>query len=192
MVLRAALLLLAGFALMGQAPDREESIFDKPLQIFRGPAGPYEVILTVQPQKPRVGTVHFAATVLHPGTQTLVENANVLIVAYNPDGEPTYQTPALNDPATPIHYKGNIIFRGAGQWSLAVRIDSDLHGAAEARMPLHIAQPASTPGIEGALMLGLVTVALGGGAAYVAYSARRARRAGAGHGAASEGAERGA
>ncbi len=162
---------------MGQTPGERISVFDKPLQLHRGPAGPYEIIITVQPHKPKVGTVHFGVTIHDPATQALVENASVLIVAYNPEGEPTYQTPALNDPATPIHYKGNIIFRSAGQWSLLTKIETAEHGLVTATTPINIAEAASVPSVEGMLMLALVTLAILGGSAYVIYSIRRAQRA---------------
>ncbi|MCY3544870.1 MAG: hypothetical protein OXI16_11080 [Chloroflexota bacterium] len=162
---------------MGQTPGERESVFDKPLQLHRGPAGPYEVIITIQPHKPRVGTVHFGVTILDPAAQELVENARVLIVAYNPEGEPTFQTPALNDPATPIHYKGNIIFRSAGQWSLLTKIETDEHGEVTTTTPLNIAEAATVPSFEGRLILALVTLALGGGTAWVVFSIRRVQRA---------------
>lgn len=170
-------LLIAAVFLMGQTPGERISVFDKPLQLHRGPAGPYEIIITVQPHKPKVGTVHFGVTIHDPATQALVENASVLIVAYNPEGEPTYQTPALNDPATPIHYKGNIIFRSAGQWSLLTKIETAEHGLVTATTPINIAEAASVPSVEGMLMLALVTLAILGGSAYVIYSIRRAQRA---------------
>ena len=171
----AALVLLSVF-IMGQAPGGRANVFDAPLQIHRGPAGPYEVIITVQPHKPRIGTVHFGVTILDHATETVVENARVLIVAYNPQGEPTYQTPALNDPATPIHYKGNIIFRSSGQWSLLTKIETAEHGEVTATTPINIAEAGSTAGVEGLLMLALVTLALGGGTAYIIYSIKRAQR----------------
>lgn len=177
MICRMLLLALASVFIMGQTP--RESIFDAPLQLYKGPADPYEVIVAVQPQKPKVGTVHFTVTILDPATQSLVENAKVLIVAYNPDGEPTYQSPALNDPATPIHYKGNIIFRSAGQWSLRVKIETEAHGETQAVTPINIAEAASAPGLEGVFVLALVVLALGGGTAWVAYSIRRQQRANA-------------
>ena len=178
LIYRILAMALLGMLAMGQTPlPTEVSIFDAPLQLYKGPAEPYEVIVTVQPQRPKVGTVHFAVTVLDPGTQTLVEDARVLIVAYNPDGEPTYQSPALNDPATPIHYLGNIIFRDAGQWSLVVKIETAEHGETQAVTPIHIAPAASAPGFEGVFVLAVVAAALFGGTAYVAWSIRRSQRA---------------
>ena len=161
---------------MGQSPGGRESVFDKPLQLHRGPAGPYEIIITVQPHRPKVGTVHFGVTIFDHSTQSLVEDARVLIVAYNPEGEPTFQTPALNDPATPIHYKGNIIFRSSGQWSLLTKIETSEHGEITTTTPIHIAEAASVPSVEGLLMLVLVTSALAGGTAYVIFSIRRSQR----------------
>ena len=163
---------------MGQTPGERTNVFDKPLQIYRGPAGPYEVIVTILPHKPKVGTVHFGVTILDPQAQTVVENARVRIVAYPPNPEDrALQTPALNDPATPIHYKGNIIFRSAGQWNLVAEIQTAEHGEMSATTPLYIAEPATVPSFEGRLILALVTLALGGGTAWVVFSIRRAQRA---------------
>ena len=169
-------LVLLSVVIMGQTPGERESVFDKPLQLHRGPIGPYEYIITVQPHKPRVGTVHFGVTLFDPATQTLIEDARVLIVAYNPEGEPTYQTPALNDPATPIHYKGNIIFRASGQWSLLTKVETAQHGEVSASTPIFIAEAATVPSFEGRLMLAIVVLAICGGAGYVAFSIRRSQR----------------
>ncbi len=172
----AALVLLSVFT-MGQTPGGRTNVFDSPLQIYRGPAGPYEVIITILPHKPKVGTVHFGVIILDPQTQTTVEDARVRIVAYppNPDDR-ALQTPALNDPATPIHYKGNIIFRSEGQWNLVAEIQTAEHGLVTASTPLNIAQAASVASIEGLFMLILVTLALSGGTVYVIFSIRRAQR----------------
>ena len=171
-------LVLFSVLTMGQTPGERTNVFDKPLQLHRGPAGPYEVIITIQPHRPKVGTVHFGVTILDPATQSLVEDAKVRIVAHppNPDDR-ALQTPALNDPATPIHYKGNIIFRSAGQWNLVAEIQTAEHGEVAATTPINIAEAASTSSVEGLLMLALVTLALGGGTAYVIFSIRRAQRA---------------
>ena len=173
----AALVLLSVF-IMGQAPGGRANVFDKPLQIYRGPAGPYEVVITILPHRPKVGTVHFGVTILDPQTRTAVENARVRIVAYppNPDDR-ALQTPALNDPATPIHYKGNIIFRSDGQWNLVAEIRTAEHGEVTATTPIHISEAASVPSVEGLFMLVLVTLALCGGTTYIIYSIRRAQRA---------------
>ena len=172
-----ALVLFSVF-IMGQTPGERTNVFDKPLQLHRGPAGPYEVIITIQPHKPKVGTVHFGVTIFDPATQSLVEDAQVRIVAHppNPDDR-ALQTPALNDPATPIHYKGNIIFRSAGQWDLTAEIRTAEHGLATASTPINIAEASSVSSVEGLLMLILVTLALGGGTAYVIFSIKRAQRA---------------
>ena len=172
-----AALLALSIVIMGQSPGERESVFDKPLQLHRGTTGPFEVIITVQPHRPKVGTVHFGVTILDTAKQALVEDARVLIVAYNPEGEPTYQTPALNDPATPIHYKGNIIFRSPGQWSLITKINTEEYGEITASTPINIAETEQTASTEGLIMLIVVTLALCGGSAYVIYTIRRSQRA---------------
>ncbi len=162
---------------MGQTPDERTNPFDKPLQLYRGPAGPYEVVITILPHKPKVGTVHFGVTILDPNTRSAVEDARVRIVAYppNPDDR-ALQTPALNDPATPIHYKGNIIFRSDGQWNLVAEIWTAEHGEVTASTPINIAEASTVSSVEGLFMLVLVTLALGGGTAYVIFSIKRAQR----------------
>lgn len=171
-------LTLLSLFIMGQTPGGRTNVFDKPLQLHRGPAGPYEVIITILPHKPKVGTVHFGVTIHDPATRSLVEDARVRIVAHppNPDDR-ALQTPALNDPATPIHYKGNIIFRSAGQWNLVAEIQTAEHGLVSATTPINIAEASQVASVEGLFMLVLVTLALGGGTAYVIFSIRRAQRA---------------
>ena len=176
MIYRLMALTLLSLLMMGQTPTPTQSVFDAPLQLHRAPAGPYEVVITVQPHKPRVGTVHIAVTVLDHAKRTAVENAKVLIVAYNPEGEPTYQSPAINDPATPIHYKGNIIFRSPGQWELLVKIETAEHGEITTSTPINIAEAASVARTEGLIVLAIVTLAIGGGTAYIIYSIRRHQR----------------
>lgn len=175
--LRLATLVVLSVFIMGQTPGERTNVFDKPLQLHRGPAGPYEVIITIQPHKPKVGTVHFGVTVLDHESQTAVEDALVRIVAYppNPDDR-ALQTPALNDPATPIHYKGNIIFRSPGQWSLLTEIKTAERGLVTATTPIYVAEASSVPSVEGLFMLALVTLALCGGTAYIVFSIRRAQR----------------
>ena len=162
---------------MGQGGGERTNVFDAPLQLHRGPAGPYEVVITIQPHKPKVGTVHFGVTVLDHESQTAVEDARVRIVAYppNPDDR-ALQTPALNDPATPIHYKGNILFRSPGQWSLLTEVETAEHGLVTAATPIYVAEAASVPRREGLFMLALVNLVLIGGAALVIFNIRRAQR----------------
>lgn len=163
---------------MGQTPNERVNVFDAPLQLYRGPAGPYEVVITIQPHKPKVGTVHFGVTVLDHETQTAVERARIRIVAYPPEPDArALQTPALNDPATPIHYKGNIIFRSSGQWSLLTEIETEEHGLVTATTPIYIAEASSVPRREGLFMLALVNIVLLGGTAIVIFTIIRSQRA---------------
>ena len=170
-------LVLLSVVIMGQGGGERTNVFDAPLQLHRGPAGPYEIVITIQPHKPKVGTVHFGVTVLDHESQMAVEDARVRIVAYppNPDDR-ALQTPALNDPATPIHYKGNIIFRSSGQWSLLTEIQTAEHGLVSATTPIYIAEASSVPRREGLFMLALVNLVLIGGTALVIFSIRRAQR----------------
>lgn len=146
-------------------------------ELFRGRNGPYEVSIGIQPDKPVVGIVHFSVVVVDLETSQPVENANVLIIANNPEGEPTFQSPALNHPREPEFYEGNINFRSPGQWSILVRINTPDKAEVEVITPLNIRPHITNPGIEGTFVLSLIVLALVGGSIYVWYSGRRQKRA---------------
>lgn len=173
LLVMATLLLLFGISPASAISAQGEEA----LELFRGQSGPYEVSIGIQPNKPSVGIVHFSVVVEDLETSLPVENANIMIIANNPQGEPTFQSPALNHPLAPEFYEGNINFRSAGQWSLLVRIETPDKGNVEVTTPLNIRAQAASPEIEGVLVLSLLVVALVGGSTYVWYSARRQKRA---------------
>jgi len=146
-------------------------------QLFRGPGGPYEIIVGVQPHKPKVGIMHISISVVEPGTDRPIDGVTIMVVAHDSLGEPIYQSPALQDPQEPKFYDANITFYEAGQWSLKIKVDSDARGPGEAMVPMFISSTSLDPGIEGLAVLLIIVGGIVGGVVYLTWSSRRKRAA---------------
>ena len=94
------------------------------IEIFRGREGQYEVIVGIQPEDPVVGTVHFTITPLDSSSSLPVTDAEIVIVANDQSGNPTYQARAINTPDSPQYYDANITFETPGTWTLLVSLQS--------------------------------------------------------------------
>jgi hypothetical protein len=144
--------------------------------IVRERAGPYEVVVAILPEKPLVGSVHFSITPIDASTQQVVPNAEIVLVANDERGRPTYQSRALSLPHAPRFYEANILFESTGTWTIEVSIDSESLGDAMLTFPLEIGQQSLVPGPAGSVVFLVVFAVLIGGGGYVWYSARRAAR----------------
>ena len=150
------------------------------LEIFRGRGGSYEVVVGILPERPVVGTVHFSITPLDVSSSLPVTDAQILIIASDPRGEPTYQTRALNTPDSPQYYEANITFESPGRWELLVEVQSDQLGETTVTVPLELGEPPFTPSAAGAVVFFVLVLVLIGGSVYVWHSGRRQRRAASG------------
>lgn len=144
-------------------------------EIYRGSGGLYVLVVGVQPERPTVGAIHFTITPLSAATSEPVPDAEVGIVAHNPDGEPSLRVRALNTPAERQYYDANLTVMSAGAWRLVVDVRSDSLGSATFNVPLQVAQQPIDPGLAGTFVWLLMVAAFVGGAAYLWYSARRQR-----------------
>ena len=169
-------LVLLG-ALLTLAPAEGASANGHAVEIFRGREGSYEIIVAILPEEPVVGTVHFSVTPLDAVTLLPVTDSEIVIVANDSGGEPTYQTRALNTPKSPQHYEANITFESAGRWTLEIEVKSDDLGEVTVTVPLNVGEQSITPGGSGAVVFLVLLAVLAGGAVYVWHSARRQRRA---------------
>ena len=168
-----ALMLLA---LLAVASPDSLSAQANALEIFSGRVGSYQIAVAVQPEAPKVGPVHFSISLTDAETSLGVTDATIVIIANDEGGEPTYQAPALNTPRSPQSYEANISFLASGRWTVEVRVESAGLGPAVVSVPLDVEKLSIAANSWGALvLLGLIAVLIGG-AAYVGYSARRARR----------------
>ena len=148
------------------------------VEIFRDRAGPYDVVVGVLPETPRVGPVHFSITLTDTATSLQVNDAEVTIIANDERGRPTFQARALNTPQSPQLYEANISFESAGVWTVEVQVLTARLGLTTFSFPIDVGPLAIGPVTGGAVVLLGVIVVLIGGASYVWYSARRQRRKG--------------
>lgn len=146
------------------------------IEVYRGKAGGYEVIVGVLPAKPAVGQVHFSVTPRNAQDSQLVGHARILMVAYDPEGNAAYQTLAVNSPAAPEYYDANFNIEAAGVWTFVVELSSAELGDARVSFPLAIEAPASSPGIAGTVLWVVIFAALVAGSLYLWRSSRRALR----------------
>ena len=148
----------------------------EPRELFRGRSGPYEIVIGIRPNLPLVGTIHFLVTPLDPVAQEIVPDARVLIVAFDEDGVPGYQSLAVNTVRSPNLYEANINFENPGKWDLRVDVRSDRLGEASFDVPLEVRPTNPTASRSGGILFVGVLLVIVGGTIYVAYTARRARR----------------
>ena len=163
--------------LLALPPSTRASANGDAVEIFRAREGPYEVVVGIQPEKPVVGTVHFSVTPLDASTSLPVTDAEIVIVANDKRGKPTYQARALNTPSSPQYYDANITFESAGAWTLLVSVRSQEVGEATFTVPLTVEGQSITPGLAGTFVFLALLAVLTGGALYVWHSARRRHRA---------------
>ncbi|MCL0029205.1 FixH family protein [Dehalococcoidia bacterium] len=175
---RASILVLITWAIAsspGTSPVTAQTL-DEPTELFRGRAGPYEAMVAIRPHVPMVGTIHFLVSVLDADTRKAIAGARVLIVAFDEDGSPVYQSLAVDTPASPGVYEANITFSEPGRWSLRVNLVSQLMGEASFDVPLEVRPAPKSASSAGALLFFTIIAVLVAGTAYVADTARRARR----------------
>jgi len=119
------------------------------IEVFRGRSGSYEMALGVLPEEPVVGIVQFSVSLVDVATGQTVKDAEVLIVARDDEGVPTYQSFALNTPEGPDYYVANFTFREPGSWTIDVEITDTSLGMAQFVIPLEIGRVALEAGIAG-------------------------------------------
>ena len=144
------------------------------LEIFRGREGPFEIVVSVQPNPPLVGTLHFSVTPINPESGTLLLNTEITIIANDPEGKPAYQVRAVNSPLSVELYDANMTVETPGDWTISVEVSREAQGTATFNFPLHIGEQALPPANIGTLVWLTVLVVLAGGATYVWYRSRQA------------------
>ena len=167
LVLAITLALLPG----GRASANGDTV-----EIVRERAGPYEVVVAILPEKPAVGSVHFSITLLDASTMSVVPDAEIVLVANDERGRPTYQSRVLNLPHDPDYYDANILFESAGTWTIELRIKSSRLDDATLTFPLEVVEQSIAPGAVGAVVFLVVFAILVSGGIYVWRSARKATR----------------
>ena len=120
-----------------------------------------------------MGTAHFTITPLDVGTSEPVVDAEVNVVAHDPQDRAKYRVRAVNSPAARNYYHANITFESPGDWTLFVDVESAALGRATVAVPLRVGAQALDPGLGGTITRAIVLGALVGGSLYLWYRQRR-------------------
>ncbi len=142
-------------------------------EVFRGTEGGYEISVTIEPEAPTVGVVHFTIVPLDGATSRPVEVARVRLTANDPAGQPAYTSLALSSPASPGEYEANLTIETPGDWTLTVDVESDELGEASFTAPLQIVGEPIEASVGAAILWALLTSVLVLGAAYLWIMSRR-------------------
>jgi hypothetical protein len=134
-LLSALLASTAAFLLLAQGHSLANG---ESVEIFRGREGAYELIVGVQPETPVVGAIHFTITPLDIETSLPVVDAEISVVAHDPDGKAAYRVRAVNTPLAARYYDANITIESPGTWTLAVEVSSDRLGRATFAVPVKV------------------------------------------------------
>lgn len=183
-LVRAVSLAVAAFALAtlaapsasAQSPEAAEPEVAEAVTrgIYLVEQGPHRVTVQTIPSVPAAGTVHFVVTPTLIADGSAVTSAIVLIVVDDDQGEPTYQSLALNPPDRSNQYTANILVKKAGDWT--VRVNLQIGGdELVLSFPLEVIERSITGGIAGTISFFVVLAVLLGGAGYLAWSSRRRR-----------------
>lgn len=164
----AAFILMAGPALAQESRERGA-------ELIREQDGPYLVAMRALPATARVGKINFTVTIESVAHSALVEDAQVEVVATNPEGDPDWLSPGISFAQNPTSYVGNGEFGAPGTWLLEIRVEGP-EGLAVVSFPLEVNALARSNTISGAVALAVAIAVAAAGAAWVFYSSRRARR----------------
>ena len=155
---------------------RDASGHGKMEEITRKNIGPYEIVVAIVPNPPAVGMVHFSVTPLLKSSGDLVNDAEIILVAYDKSGDAIYQSRAVNLPNSPHLYDANIKFRSPGIWRIEIQVAGD--DLEPINFPLHLTiyQQAIAPNPVGGIVLLTVVFILIGGAYYLWRSSKNKNR----------------
>lgn len=145
-------------------------------EITRKKIGPYEIVVAIVPNPPAVGMVHFSVTPLLKSNGDLVNDAEIVLVAYDKSGDAIYQSRAVNLPNSPHLYDANIKFRSPGIWRIEIQVGSDDLESINFPFYLTIYQQAIAPNPVGGFVLLTVVFTLIGGAYYLWRSSKNKNR----------------
>ncbi len=165
---------VAAFA-FATAPALAQESRERGAELVREQDGPYVVAMLALPATARVGRINFTVTVESVTRSALVEDAQVEVVATNPEGDPDWLSPAISFTQNPTSYVGNGEFDTPGTWGIEIRVEGP-EGLALLSFPLEVNALARSNTIGGAIALAVALAVAVAGAAWIAYSIRRAQR----------------
>ncbi len=175
LLLSAVIALVASF----MAPLGQQALANGDgVEIYWGREGAYEVIVSVQPDRPTVGTIHFTVTPLNAETLVPVVDADIEIVAHDPLNNPRFRVLALNPPLDLNYYDANVTVDSPGTWTLMVSVTSELLGEATFIVPVDVVERPLAQTTAGTIVWLAVLSTLVAGSGYVWHRSRRSRSLG--------------
>mgnify|MGYP003320416731 FL=1 len=151
-------LMAEGFPIAANALEQEALI------TYRGVEGSLWIEVEVIPDVPVVGPNKFTVRVRNNGTREFIDNAKIMIVAYDGEAQPHYQVVALNNPINTMDYVGRLTVKSPGIWRLHITVEAPGVGSEVFVVPVDIAPQRLDPGPGGALvLLVIVTGFISGG-----------------------------
>ncbi len=150
---------------LSYAPAAAQETFDSGRQFGTGQDGPYSVTLYGLPVQPTIAKFGFTVTIESIRDSALVSNVVVEVVAFDPNGEPEWLSPALSFPPVPTSYVGNAprppsrSFTESGNWLLEIRVDGP-EGESVVGIPITVAGSArrGTGGAAAVFAIAILTI----------------------------------
>ena len=146
-------------------------------ELLRTATPQYGLSVHVRPERLVAGIGQFEVTLERPGTGEPVRGAVVRLFAAHPDGGERQTARALDTPARPGRYVSKIEFDRAGQWAMEVEV---AYGGTTFQAPFEAVVQARTRAsgstFLGSVVWAVMSAAIFGGALWLVYSSKRARR----------------
>ncbi len=149
------------------------------VEVARTPVGqPETVVVYMAPERPVVGIVHFEVVVFRTDTRKPVRELQLRVHGDPPSGGDRQTSRALDTLDRPGIYAGNLDMERAGTWSVSVDVVStpDTPPVSLA-FPVEIRARVRASTALGTLVWALITVGIVGGAVWLWWSSKKARRA---------------
>ncbi len=149
------------------------------VEVARTPPGqPDTVAVYMEPERPVVGVVHFEVAVSRTDTGEPVRELQVRVYGNPPSGADRQTSRALDTADRPGIYAGNIEMDRAGTWSMSVDLVSTPDAPpVSLTFPVEVRARVRASTALGTLVWALITAAIVGGAGWLWWSSKRARRA---------------
>lgn len=141
--------------------------------IFNGTKGGYNFTLKSIPEDITVGTTHFTIILQDSLTSSPILDAEIIVIAYDFEGLPTYKVRALNTPSFPEYYNTNLTIKSPGNWVLVVDITRPDYETQIFEIPVFVVDNSSTPGVAGLMVWLILVGVISTGFLYLWYSSRR-------------------
>jgi len=143
-------------------------------QPFQAEAGPYHITLSRSLSSLSLGHADFVVTVLDRASRQPVTGAQVALLFQGPRSTEWARSLALSGPDAPGRYSARVNLDAPGIWQVALEVSSPLGTVGVDAPPVLV--PAMRRFSSGSWVFVGVTLVLAGGALYLWWSARRAKR----------------